>query len=175
MDERALLLLGMLKAQSQHGYQINEFIERNLSCITDMKKATAYAILERLSDAGFVSVHVEQEGNRPPRKVYAITPAGEEKFLTLLRENLSAADQMTLPGDIGLMFHDRLPRHEVVALLTTRLAQVEESLAAVNTTPGHHKHGSGINLALEHATVLLKAEREWLKGVMARLESEENG
>ena len=30
MDERALLLLGILRGQSQHGYQINEFIERNL-------------------------------------------------------------------------------------------------------------------------------------------------
>ena len=31
-DERALLLLGVLMTQNQHGYQINEFIE-NLSLI----------------------------------------------------------------------------------------------------------------------------------------------
>jgi hypothetical protein len=29
-DERILLLLGLLTTQSQHGYQINEFIEHNL-------------------------------------------------------------------------------------------------------------------------------------------------
>jgi DNA-binding PadR family transcriptional regulator len=51
MDERALLLLGVLRVQSQHGYQINEFIERTLGRVTDMKKPTAYAILERLSAA----------------------------------------------------------------------------------------------------------------------------
>ncbi|UZM97849.1 hypothetical protein OL548_23235 [Lysinibacillus sp. MHQ-1] len=39
MEHRSLILLGLLMGQSQHGYQINEFIERNLSTVTDMKKA----------------------------------------------------------------------------------------------------------------------------------------
>src|SRR5690606_5170873 len=67
MDERELLLLGLLRAQSQHGYQINEFIEKNLRRVTDMKKATAYAILDRLARDGHAVTHREQEGNRPPR------------------------------------------------------------------------------------------------------------
>ncbi|HYB01600.1 MAG TPA: hypothetical protein VED37_15385 [Ktedonobacteraceae bacterium] len=44
MDERMLLLLGLLKAQSQHGYQINEFIEHNLKRMIDMKRSTAYSL-----------------------------------------------------------------------------------------------------------------------------------
>ena len=84
MDERALLLLGMLRAQSQHGYQINEFIERNLSRVTDMKKPTAYAILDRLARDGYVRVHSEQEGNRPPRNVYYLTVNGVRWFELIL-------------------------------------------------------------------------------------------
>ncbi|GAF07814.1 PadR family transcriptional regulator [Paenibacillus pini] len=61
MDERELLVLGLLMAQSQHGYQINDFIERNLGQVSDMKKATAYSILKRLDKAGYVDVSVEQE------------------------------------------------------------------------------------------------------------------
>jgi DNA-binding PadR family transcriptional regulator len=75
-DERALLLLGVLMTQSQHGYQINDFIENRLCRIADMKKATAYAQLDRLHGGGMVDIEIEQVGNRPPRKVYTITDAG---------------------------------------------------------------------------------------------------
>src|SRR5262245_28108529 len=121
MDERALLLLGLLKAQSQHGYQINEFIERNLGRMTDMKKATAYATLDRLAHEGFVNVHTEQAGNRPPRRVYSITPAGEAQLLGLLRANLAQYDSLALSGNVGLFFIDELPWDEAISCLRSRL------------------------------------------------------
>jgi DNA-binding PadR family transcriptional regulator len=169
MDERELLLLGMLMVQSQHGYQINEFIERNLGHIIDMKKPTAYALLERLCQAGYVKVRTEREGKRPPRKVYHITSAGSIVFLDLLRENLAQAEHMTFAGDVGLMFLDHLPREEVVALLRQRLSAVEEQLAAHEHAP-RHEHGLGVDLALEHALLLERAEQQWLASVIQRLE-----
>lgn len=169
MDERALLLLGILRVQSQHGYQINEFIERNLSRVTDMKKPTAYALLERLSQAGYVEVRSEQEGKRPPRKVYSITPSGERLFLVLLRENLARAERMTFAGDVGLMFLDHLPREEALGLLGQRLARLREQITAYEHAP-RHEHSSGVALALEHILVLLRAEQDWLAATIQRLQ-----
>ncbi|HYF79223.1 MAG TPA: PadR family transcriptional regulator [Symbiobacteriaceae bacterium] len=168
MDERALLLLGLLKAQSQHGYQLNEFIEKNLSRVTDMKKATAYAVLDRLKAAGLIAETMEQEGNRPPRKVYAITGDGDAEFERLLVETLTAADRLVLPGDIGLMFLDHLPREQALPCLEQRLAILEERLAAHAQTP-QHGHGIGVDLAVEHVQVLMRADRDWLRGVVERL------
>ncbi|MEI6046722.1 MAG: PadR family transcriptional regulator [Chloroflexota bacterium] len=170
MNEQTLLVLGLLKAQSQHGYQINEFIERNLSRMTDMKKATAYAILERLCKGGYVRVHTEQEGNRPVRKVYSITHSGEEQFMALLRINLSTAGRMTIAGDMGLMFLDHLPLSEGLECLTARLKQVEVQLEAFNQPLTHE--GLGVNLTLEHQHMLLQAEQVWLTAVLQRLQSE---
>ncbi len=169
MDERELLLLGMLTFQSQHGYQLNEFIERNLSRVTDMKKPTAYALLERLSQAGYVEVRSEQEGKRPPRKVYSITPAGERVFIELLRENLARAERMTFAGDVGLMFLDHLPREEGLDLLRQRLSHLEEQISAHEHAP-KHEHGLGVDLAMEHILVLLRAERTWLTSTIQRLD-----
>ena len=59
MDERTLLLLGMLRIESQHGYQLNEFIEHNLGRVTDMKKPTAYALLDRLEQSGAITSRLE--------------------------------------------------------------------------------------------------------------------
>lgn len=170
MDERELLLLGLLSFQSQHGYQINEFIERNLARVTSMKKATAYAILDRLARDGYASVRTEQAGNRPPRKVYALTARGEERFRALLRRSLADPGETTIPGDIGLMFLDQLPRHEVIEGLRERLARIEEQIAGLEQVP-RHGHGIGVDLAVEHKLVLLRADRDWLRGVIERLTS----
>ncbi|MEI7554511.1 PadR family transcriptional regulator [Candidatus Chlorohelix sp.] len=170
MDDQSLLLLGILKVQSQHGYQINEFIEKNLSRVTNMKKATAYATLERLAKAGYVTVTFEQEGNRPQRKVYSITSMGEEYFIEQLRENLALAEQMTFTGDIGLMFLDNLPRPEVAQLLKMRLADVEKQIASFEKAP-FHANGHGVNLAVAHVLTLFKSEQKWLLATIPELES----
>jgi len=171
-DERALLLLGVLMVQSQHGYQINDFIERALCDVTTMKKPTAYALLDRLAAAGHISVHVEQEGNRPPRKVYTITPSGRALFLGLLQENLATVDQPTFAGDIGLMFLRYLPPAEALACLRQRLTLLDVQLARQTRVPPHGEKLT-IDLALEHLAVLRHAERDWLAGVIARLAAEQ--
>jgi len=171
VDERALLLLGLLMAQSQHGYQINEFIERNLSRVTDMKKSTAYATLDRLCEARFVDVHSEQEGNRPPRKVYAITTTGQVRFLELLRVNLAQTDRMNFSSDIGMMFLDHLPHQESLELLRERLGQLKEQVDVLHTAP-QHGFGLGVDFAVEHHLVHLKADYDWLSSVIHRLDQE---
>ena len=168
MDERALLLLGILRAQSQHGYQINEFIERNLSRVTDMKKPTAYAILDRLSRDGYVQMRTEQEGNRPPRKVYSITPKGEQAFEDLLRKTLARSDRFSAPGDIGLMFLTELPGAEAVTLLEQRLADLDEQRASYKRAP-RHDYDLGARLAIERILLHLEAERGWLTDTITML------
>ena len=168
MDERELLLLGMLKAQSQHGYQINEFIERNLSQVTDMKKATGYAVLDRLGRDGYVSVESDQVGNRPPRKVYSITPAGEARFLELVRANLKTADRIAFAGDIGLMFLDELPLSEVLECLKQRLEELRQRVSLYEQAPPHG-HVLGVDLALNHVLHLLRADRDWLEHTIETL------
>jgi DNA-binding PadR family transcriptional regulator len=163
MDHHALLLLGLLKNQAQHGYQLNDFIEKNLARVTNLKKATAYALLERLRESGLVAVKLEQEGNRPPRKVYAITQNGETEFLELLRTELCNAEPISSPESTALMFMNELKRDERVACLNTRLEQLELHIKNLEQIPAHK---SAVNLALERQLVLLKADRDWLMGVL---------
>jgi DNA-binding PadR family transcriptional regulator len=167
-DDRALLLLGVLMNQSQHGYQINDFIERALCEVATMKKPTAYALLDRLASAGHISVHTEQEGNRPPRKVYSITDSGREVFTRLLRENLATFDAPTFAGDIGLMFLTYLPLPEAIAALKERLARIEALLDTTVRVPPHPN--LSIDLAFDHLTALRRADRDWLRDTIRELE-----
>jgi DNA-binding PadR family transcriptional regulator len=167
MDHHALLLLGLLKNQAQHGYQLNDFIEKNLARVTNLKKATAYALLERLRESGLVAVKLEQEGNRPPRKVYAITATGETQFLELLRIELSHAEAISSPESTALMFMTELEPDERLSCLNTRLEQLELHIKNLEQIP---EHKSAVNLALERQLVLLKADRDWLVGVLQDLQ-----
>lgn len=171
MDERTLLLLGILMSQRWHGYQIHDFIEKNLGRMTGMKKPTAYALLERLRKAGLVMEHVEQEGNRPQRHVYIITPEGETAFHALLRQNLGQADRARQGGDIGLLFLDHLPRPEAVHYLEQRLRQLEDLITDHQQIPSHD-HVYGVDLALARQLSLLEADRDWLRSTLSSLKAE---
>jgi len=158
--EKRLLLLGLLKHQEMHGYQINDFIERQMGFCTNIKKPTAYYVLDRLAQEGYVTQTEQREGNRPPRKVYRITPEGETYLQTLLRQNLSEVNWPTFAVDVGLAFLEALPAEEVRRLLSERLEKVEEYLAHVNDLK--QPHSPSLQTVIGHHIALLKAERDWL-------------
>lgn len=168
MKSRELILLGILMAQSLHGYQIHEFIERNLSHLTDMKKATAYGVLEKLNKAGYIDIRVEQEGNRPPRKTYTMNEKGIAYFMELLRENLSADGHLHDPADIGLMFMDYLPVEERMACMNVRREKLEQRIRILEEMPGHGT-ACGVSWMTERNLVMLRAELDWLDHVLDQM------
>lgn len=172
--ERELLVLGLLMSQSQHGYQINEFIDRNLGQVSNMRKSTAYSILKRLEKAGLVESSIGQEGNRPVKQIYTITEQGEERFVALLRKSLSKTDETVPAGNIGIMFLDHLSLDEVIECLSQRLEKVEDTLAAYSKMGSHGREfGLGVDLAFQRQARLTMADRDWLLETIAFLKKEQ--
>lgn len=165
--ERELLLLGLLRRGDTHGYQLHEFINRYMASCVDLKKPTAYYLLDRMAAAGWVTRTDQQEGSRPPRRVYAITPEGEEVFRLLLRQNLAAHHPARFPGDIGLAFLDALPPAEAHAHLLIRRAALAGEIAALADVP---LHTGALQLMVEHRARHLAAELDWLDTVLARFD-----
>ena len=168
--ERELLLLGLLRDAEMHGYQLNEFIDSHLDLMVDLKRPTAYRLLDKLADRGWVTYHEEREGNRPPRRVFAITPTGEKAFQRLLRTSLAKFEPAVSPGNIGLLFLQALPPLEAAQLLQARRAKVEGALGQVQAHEAHHR---GTSFLLLHQARYLGAELEWLDEVIDRIKSEE--
>jgi DNA-binding PadR family transcriptional regulator len=172
-DPNTLLLLGLLKGQRQHGYQLNEFIERNLGRFTTLKKATAYAALDRLEKSGLIEATTEQEGNRPARRVYSLTPSGETQFFGLLRAHLSSPEPVAFYGDLGMMFLNQLPKSEVLDLLGERAAQIDGQIAGLERVPVHEgalgQGLFGVDLAVSRQLALLRADRAWLTQTLGNL------
>lgn len=163
-----LLLLGLLAAQRLHGYRINDFIERNLGRVSRMPKATAYTLLTRLERAGLVEAIAERVGNRPERRVYAITPAGLEHFHAMVEEVLRQPDPLELPADHALMFIDSLSRAEAARAMRVRIAALDAEIARLAEAPTHGA-GIGVDLALSRRAALLRADRDWFAGALGRV------
>ncbi|MBA3471470.1 MAG: helix-turn-helix transcriptional regulator [Herpetosiphonaceae bacterium] len=163
--DRELLLLGLLRRSDMHGYQLHEFIERDLATCTELKKPTAYFLLDKMTRLGWIVQHEEREGNRPPRRVYHVSAAGEAQFQQLLRTNLSQPSSTRFGGDIGLIFANSLASADVVALLEQRRVVLAADLAATQAAPAH---AGSLQLVIEHRIIHLESELGWLDTVIAR-------
>jgi DNA-binding PadR family transcriptional regulator len=165
--ESKLLLLGLLRQHGMHGYQLYEFIERDLSICTDLKKSTAYFLLGRMAEDGWIEETQAQEGNRPPRRVYTLTELGEVEYQRLLRQNLADYAPAFFDGDTGLAFIDSLDPQVGRDMLMGRRQHMANALADLEAVPDH---AGSLQYVVDHRRHHLQAELEWLDALLMRLE-----
>jgi DNA-binding PadR family transcriptional regulator len=164
--EKRLLLLGLLLSHDMHGYQLNEVLQHNPGIPISLKKSNAYKLLNDMETDGWVTHQKEQEGNRPPRRVYTVTKKGEAAFYRLLRENLSAYPTPEFPGVVGLDFVHMLPTEEVVALLDQRYQAVEAKFQQLDGVSAEIRQS---HLTVEYLHHYYATELQWLAEVVNRL------
>jgi DNA-binding PadR family transcriptional regulator len=165
--ERKLLLLGILRSQELHGYQLNELIDAHLGTSIQLKKPTVYKLLGDMENDRLIRSHEEQEGNYPTRRVYRITQEGLDAFQQLLRQSLANYRPVSYLNSIGFVFLNTLPEEEAVALLRQRREEIE-SLAEILRADDQHQ--GGFQLMLSYHLSQLNAELEWLDEVISHLQ-----
>lgn len=168
--ENELLILGLLRRQEMHGYQITELIDRNLSVCTDLKKSLAYFLLDKMAGEGWISFEETREGKRPVKRVYRLTDKGEAEFQRLLRENLAGYHQATFGSDTGVAFIDTLPADEAAQLLRQRLLLIQQMQESIRDHP--HRTGP-IAWVVEHQQRHLAAEADWVATLIKRIYEKE--
>ena len=164
--ERELLLLGLLRQSEMHGYKIIEFIESNLAMCSDLRKPTAYFLLDKMAQNGWISWTEEREGNRPPRRIYQITDKGELEFQKLLRASLAHYEPVKFSDDIALAFADGLPHTELLELLQQRRNALQRIVESTRLTPAHP---GLVQLVIDHQRIHLESELVWMDELLERI------
>lgn len=167
--DHTLLVLGLLKLQEMHGYQLSDLIDRRLKYLTDLKKPTLYHILGKLEAEGDVTKSASREGNRPERFTYRLTKTGVERFERLLRQNLENAHDAYFNDDIGMLFLSELPAPEARKFLEQKRSGVDERIAHVAAAVAKHEAGSPAFHTLRHHEMHLQTERAWLDELLAQM------
>ena len=165
--EKKLLLLGMLRHQHMHGYQLNEMLADNAGLAVKLKRSNAYRLLSRMEEEGWITYHEEREGGRPPRRVYAVTPEGEAAFQRLLRNALADYHPAEFASVVPFDFLDELPPDESRALLAERRAKVANRYNVLDALPEEMRQA---HPSFEYLHRHYRAEIDWLDEIAGRLE-----
>jgi DNA-binding PadR family transcriptional regulator len=156
-------VLAMLAKEPSHGYQLRARLRRALGPLGEsMNAGQVYVTLARLERAGLV-VCERADGlpDRPDRKVYALTPAGQQRVAAWLTEvsrpkpdlaefhlKLAAAAAARLADPVELVDAQRRE-------LLRRLSEVQRAVLAESA-------GSTTGLLLEGVALRLQADLRWL-------------
>ena len=166
--ERKLLLLGLLRTGNTHGYHMMEMLDKHIGMSIDLKKPTAYRLLDEMLRDGWLTMQEEKVGNRPLRKVYSLTPGGEAEFTLLLKECLARYKPAEYQHDISLMFMDALPAEEIVDLLEKRMTVMRMHRMGLQESVKAHD-GSSI---LQHQLNHIELDCEYIEKLKDHLEKE---
>lgn len=168
MFEHELLLLGLLKENPQHGYEIKTKIKEILSLSAGVKLKSIYYPLRVLEKKGFVAKRVTKPTRRPERIVYALTPKGQERFRELLNKSFLNLKRPQFSLDLSLYFLPYMDPAVSRRRLRGRLLmlnRISRGLEELVNSPDK-KRPLSLQRILEHNLEMLKAEAKFLSGLI---------
>jgi DNA-binding PadR family transcriptional regulator len=154
-------LLGFLMQEPVHGYALHQRAEQELGRIWYMGISNIYGTLKDLEEAGYVASSLDDQ-QYPPRKVYRVTPAGRETFLTWVREPVPAIRDMRVEFLAKLYFFHTLRLDGVRALITAQEMFCRERLEQLAQEAAQPEHDRFDTLVSEFRRRRIEATLDWL-------------
>jgi PadR family transcriptional regulator, regulatory protein AphA len=119
-------LLGALMSGPRHGYEILQFLETGLGPAWRVSTSQLYALLKRLDNEGLVNSTLETQDTRPSKRVFAIMPAGRERFLRWLKSPTDHARDLRIEFLAKLYFFRHLGFQGGSELVNSQIAILEQ-------------------------------------------------
>lgn len=164
--ERPLLpgeyaVLGLLALGPRHGYEMARTLEGELAAVCPVEQSLLYAYLRNVEARGLVEWEQVRAGNRPPRKIYALSEQGWEAFRAWVHAPVERMREVRQELLLKLYFlraldpaaERRLVLRQVEACARYAVRAVHE----VETTAGFER------LVAESKRTAAEATRDWLR------------
>jgi DNA-binding PadR family transcriptional regulator len=163
-----LAVLGLLKERPMHGYQLSRELGDSLGGLWRVSYGSLYPTLRRLeSDAAIESEAGDVRGARR-KKVYRITPKGEQIFLELLQESPQDTQTEDARFRMRLAFFRYLPPETRIRLLEKRRQALQERLATIAESLQTGRRTDDYGRALiEHNRSVTESDISWLEQLIA--------
>jgi PadR family transcriptional regulator AphA len=155
-------LLGSLMSAPRHGYEILQFLESGLGPAWRVSTSQLYALLKRLDNEGLVNSTLEAQDTRPSKRVFAIMPAGRERFLKWLKSPTDHARDLRIEFLAKLYFFRHLGLDGGDELLNSQAA-ILERLQKRLTDKKKAEEDDYNRLVYGFKISTLKGWRDWLK------------
>ncbi|MCX5706968.1 MAG: PadR family transcriptional regulator [Candidatus Omnitrophica bacterium] len=171
MIEQELLLLGLLRESPKHGYDIKNKINHILFLFAGVQLKSIYYPLRIMEKKGLVVKRMTKSGKWPVRMVYALTSKGQNRFNELLSKSLLELKRPQFSLDLSLYFLHYLKPQAARRRLAARLHILNKiSRGLEQMIKAQAKKGStSLKRILDHNLKMLKAESEFLSGLIKTL------
>jgi PadR family transcriptional regulator, regulatory protein AphA len=163
-------VLGLLALRPMHGYEMARYFAADeLGEVCPVDHGSLYTYLRNLEERAFVSHHETRVGQRPPRKVFHLTPAGAATVEGWLRAPVERMRAVRLEFLLKLYFLHHLDAGAELQLVRGQVDMCqayETRLAArAETATGFDRLVTMSKLSAATATI------SWLTQYAAELES----
>ena len=152
-------VLALLTDGPNTGYGIGRLLEHQLSHLWRARLQQIYRELSKLEAGNFVEAERVALLNRPAKKIYTITPAG----------NISKSDLL-----LKVYCLKRLPKDVIVRRLEERQAEYEKAVRDLREklTEARRADQLGYQLTLEAALAQAKGQASWCAKAVVRIRGE---
>jgi DNA-binding PadR family transcriptional regulator len=158
------VVLALLAKEPSHGYQLRARLRQALGPLGDaMNDGQVYVTLARLEKAGLVmSEQAAGLPDRPDRKVYELTPAGQQRVSEWLTE-------VSWPRPDLAEFHLKLVAAaqaglaDPISVVDTQRRELLRRLREAQRAAMDEPEGSGVGLLLEGIVLRLQADLRFLE------------
>jgi DNA-binding PadR family transcriptional regulator len=162
-----LAVLGLLKERPMHGYQLSRELTESLGGLWRVSYGTLYPTLRRLEkDEAIASEPGDQRGARR-KKVFRITPKGEQLFLELLQETPHDTQSEDARFRMRLAFFRYLPPETRIRLLERRRQALQQRLGTIAASLRSGRADDYGRALIEHQRAVTESDITWLDGLIA--------
>jgi DNA-binding PadR family transcriptional regulator len=173
MTNSEFAILSLVAEQPRYGYEIERVIEtRGMRDWTDVGFSSIYYLLSKLEKNGLIDSRLDPgTGRGPSRKVYHITPSGQQAWRTAQLEALSTPQPYHPVLQIGLSNLPAMDPQEAATALRAYHARLQELQVYLDRReqdqsplPFH------VEAMFDLSHSLLQAEADWIAGFIQKLE-----
>lgn len=161
-------VLGLLRLRPMHGYEMSRHFDDDLVDVFPMEQSSLYTYLRNVEGRGLVSWEEHRVGQRPPRKIYRLEPAGLAAVDAWLRRPVERIREVRLDFLLKLYFLHESDPAAAGQLVEEQVAVVRRYLQSVEAQqPRDSFHA----LVLGSRRSAARATLEWLSAYGADLGS----
>jgi len=169
------LILGVLHRGDFHPYEIKRRLNAAMvECYVDVDVGTLYYAVRQLEKDGLiVAVAEERVARGGLRTIYSITPSGREEFRRGLHAQFEQEGPVSQTLYGALLFLHLADPATVEALIRRRIERLDDLIAKLDPIKKEMAPvlSTGGNHLLRHIEAQRRLDREWLKALLADIES----
>ncbi|HEX3513482.1 MAG TPA: PadR family transcriptional regulator [Trebonia sp.] len=169
----ALSLLSLLAQKPMYPYEMAQTLRaRGKEQNFKINWGSLYTVVQNLEKYGFIeAAATDREGRQPERTTYEITGPGRAELRDWLSELLSVPEDMRGGFVTALSEAGILPPHEVIGLLTSRLATLDKANAGqqADLRLWAERLPRVLLVESEYQLAMRVAEATWVRGLLGEI------